>query len=186
MDDLYAHRYRCRGVAPRGLPGLSFILMQPELAAARGYLSFWMMFTAHPSAGALRAYLEGRPPFDYIHLWLFPMESCRSISSPSPVGERSCGGPDGPGVGRGGCAAISGGLRGLDALSGGGPGAAGAHQPPPCPAWRGGVEGLYGTKRGPRDGRWIRGLRGACPGHAARTPLWRRRFSITYSHIVIY
>ncbi|AWP23730.1 hypothetical protein C4901_10670 [Acidiferrobacter sp. SPIII_3] len=71
VADLYAHWYHCRGYTPRGLLGSSFILMQPKLTAARGYLPFWMVFTAQPSAGALRAYLEGRPSFDYIYLWLF-------------------------------------------------------------------------------------------------------------------
>ena len=95
VADLYEEWYRERGIEPRRLLVESFVLHEPWWTLRLGAVPWWSLFSVEPSLRRLERWLDGRAPFDFIHMMCFqhgvesvglaPLEGWRSVLAQARV-----------------------------------------------------------------------------------------------------
>ncbi|MFA9443992.1 hypothetical protein [Egicoccus sp. AB-alg6-2] len=83
VADLYRWWYRRRRIPANRLMVGSFVINDPHWILRTGSVPYWMRFNMQPSLDALHEFLDGRDPFDEIHLALF-QHGVQAVGIPSP------------------------------------------------------------------------------------------------------
>jgi hypothetical protein len=71
VADLYRSWYERRGLAARGLLVESFILLEPRIAIASGWVPLWLKFPVDSSVEYLARYLATAAPYEDVRVTLF-------------------------------------------------------------------------------------------------------------------